>query len=204
MALHISWDNQQKNGVVFNEKYPTGALFTGVELRPEMSFEYDNFMYTEQFEVENTKMVNGEVFGLTPEEVEEAKDVARNWVQPLGQEGNPTVAQAYTSKKLQLLQVFNLDVLKLDEAPTHEVSSWAVQEREARGYMADNCTETPMIDAMLAARAQDETKEDLVSVIISKADKYMAVYGEKLGRYHRALKSAARATTVADIQAVVY
>ena len=63
--------------------------------------------------------------------------------------------------------------------PSSEISTWTKQESEARIWLADNSANTPLLDAMCAAREVD--KEYLVNKIIEKADAYAVAIGTLTG-----------------------
>lgn len=92
--IHLNYDGKQNNGIIFNDKYPNGALFVGAELKPTLSFEYDSFQYSEVFvdtlnyvEIGNIKRI------MADTEATEIKHLAMSWTQQLGQEGNPNPEQ---------------------------------------------------------------------------------------------------------------
>lgn len=67
--------------------------------------------------------------------------------------------------------------------PESEVLSWTKQEQEARDWVADSTTETPLVDALAAERGID--KAELVGRIIAKADAYTLAVGVAVGRRQR-------------------
>jgi len=108
MALHLNWDGNQNNGVIFNNTYTNGALFTGITNKPVLSFSFDSFQYTEVFpnqinwvEVAGTKKV------MTASEESEVIRIAKSWIQPLGQEGNPTFSQKVSAKLQDIETSYN-------------------------------------------------------------------------------------------------
>lgn len=117
--------------------------------------------------------------------------------------GTFAVGEAYDQEKLltdedRRRSAIGQAAMELEQAakaftvnvPESEVASWARQEREARSWIADPATPTPLIDTLLLGRQQaDETKADLVNKIIAKADQFATAYGSILGQYHRTLKS---------------
>ena len=91
--LHLNWDGRQNNGVIFNATYQ-GALFTGIENRPALSFDFHSFQCSEVFEHPDYVInPDGTKRLMTAAEADEVKAVATDWIQPLGQEGNPTNEQ---------------------------------------------------------------------------------------------------------------
>lgn len=61
-----------------------------------------------------------------------------------------------------------------------EVSTWAKQETEARGWLNDNTYPTPLLDGILVSRTK-YTKQTLAEKIITKADAYASAIGTQLG-----------------------
>jgi len=94
MQYHLNWDENQGNGIIFNKKYQTGCLFVGIEHRPALSFKYSDFQYSEVFDSENHVITEqGQKRAMTSDEQSEVRALAIKWIQPLGQEGNPTDEQ---------------------------------------------------------------------------------------------------------------
>lgn len=67
-----------------------------------------------------------------------------------------------------------------DGYPVDEIQSWIKQEREARAWLVDNNTATPLLTAMSTAR--NITLSDLVTKVINKADAFTATYGDYTGK----------------------
>lgn len=63
--------------------------------------------------------------------------------------------------------------------PKDEIATWTKQENEARAWLIDNNTPTPLIDAICSSRGV--SKEYLVSKIIEKADAYTVAIGTLTG-----------------------
>jgi len=204
MALHLNWDGNQNNGIIFNNTYTNGALFTGVTNKPVLSFAFDSFQYSEVFaqqlnfvELAGTKKV------MSVAEETEIQTIATNWVQPLGQEGNPTLVQAKEMKKNYLRNSFNKDVQAITTALPHEMASWAKQENEARAWTVDNTVLTPFIDALIVSRNLVETKQGLVTKIIASADAYQTAYITLLGKYQNLMNNIDIATML-DLNNIVW
>lgn len=88
MAIHLNYDGNQNNGIIFNNTYTTGALFKGANFKPTLSFNYDSFQMSEQFtQVPNYVIVNGTRRAMTPSEAQEIRALAVSWVQAPDQEG---------------------------------------------------------------------------------------------------------------------
>lgn len=102
-GVHLNWDRNNKNGIIVNGAYPNGALFTGDEHKPVLSVDYLEFEYTEKGElrpfnyiaVETTQgaLRFSERIPFTDELEAEVLALANAWVQPEGQEGNPSLEQ---------------------------------------------------------------------------------------------------------------
>jgi hypothetical protein len=99
LKLHLNWDSNQSNGMIMNSRYPWGALFTGIHLRPATSFDYDLFQYSEHFTSKNYILFNGFKRDMTADEEEEIREMARDWIQEEGQEGRPTEEQRFQHYK---------------------------------------------------------------------------------------------------------
>jgi hypothetical protein len=114
--LHLNYDGKQNNGIIFNATYQ-GAMFAGAEFRPVLSFEFDSFMFSEVFDhPDYVIQLDGIKRLMTDVEKAEIVTVATNWVQPLGQEGNPTQfqldAQALANwKESRRLAVESIEVI---------------------------------------------------------------------------------------------
>ena len=108
MALHLNWDENQNNGIIFNDTYTNGALFTGIENKPTLSFTFDSMQYTEVFPNQlNWIELSGVKRVMTASEESEVKVLATNWVQPVGQEGNPSFLQRVSAKLSELATSYN-------------------------------------------------------------------------------------------------
>lgn len=82
--------------------------------------------------------------------------------------------------------------------PDTEVLTFAKQESEARAYLTDPGSPTPMIDAIAINRGID--KAELVTRIIAKAD-YFAVYTGKIIGHRQKLEDLVNAPD-ADLDAI--
>lgn len=85
-----------------------------------------------------------------------------------------------------------------------EMSSWKLQEDEARAWVLDNTMMTPLIDALLVGRNLEETKEALINKIITKADAYKVFYGGLLGKLHAKQKEIELAPSLEALKAIVW
>jgi len=94
-------------------------------------------------------------------------------------------AEAKEQAKNQVNSDYEQQVNALTQGvPEAEIKTWTKQELEARGYLADVTTPTPLIDALCAARVVP--KDYLVAKIIEKADMYAVAVGSLTGIRQRA------------------
>lgn len=93
----------------------------------------------------------------------------------------------------------------IDGIPATERESWKKQEDEARAYISNNSSITPLIDALALSRSVD--KAELVTRIIAKADLFAGISGSLIGR-RQALEDAINAlpesATPQDIAAITW
>lgn len=68
----------------------------------------------------------------------------------------------------------------VSSVPESERLTWTKQESEARAWLNDNTTSTPLIDGILSQRTK-YTKQELVEKIIAKADAYATTIGTLTG-----------------------
>ena len=108
------------------------------------------------------------------------------------------------SKFIDLENSFNNDTLKITTALPHEMTSWGKQVSQARAWVADNTVLTPFIDNLLTARSLGETKEILVGKIIANADAYEIAYAKLLGKFQKLTRQVEDATTVEEIDAIMW
>lgn len=66
------------------------------------------------------------------------------------------------------------------EYPESEIMSWTKQEGEARRWLLNNSTQTPLIDRIVEMRGVN--KVELINKIILKADQYAYAVGMAIGR----------------------
>lgn len=93
-------------------------------------------------------------------------------------------------------------VINADDFALYEVTSFSIQESEAKAYKADNQALTPFIDGLLESRNIDgETKSDLVINILVKAEafKHLAL---KLGKCQRLIKEIDNAVNLEELRAI--
>ena len=61
-----------------------------------------------------------------------------------------------------------------------EIDTFPVQEQEAKSYIADQNSPTPMIDAIISESG--ESKDELVNRIITKSNAFRTSVGKALGK----------------------
>jgi len=148
--------------------------------------------------------LNNHVQSFTAKQLAVLDTLVTNWVQPLGQEGNPTLKQAKDLKQSELTKAFNANVKTLTLAQDHEMASWKKQEDEARAYLVDNTVATPFIDNLLIARNLGETKDALIVKILAHVDAYALAYSSLLGKSQNLTVQVSAATTKAKVKAIVW
>jgi hypothetical protein len=93
----------------------------------------------------------------------------------------------------------------IDGIPATERESWKKQEDEARAYISNNSSITPLIDALALSRSVD--KVELVTRIIAKADLFAGISGTLIGRRQAledALNALPKSATPEDIAAITW
>ena len=196
----------KSDSIVFvsNDVY-TNVVCTDIGLAPDIGVDYEYLQYSDSAWYECYYVdANNHLYELTDEQKTSLLDVVSNWVQPLGQEGNPTLEQAQLSKIESLNNSFTVDVSKITTALPHEMVSWRKQEDEARAYTADNTVATPFIDAQLITRDLGETKDELAAKIIINADTYQVSYATLLGKSQNLISKVSAAGTVEEVNLIVW
>jgi hypothetical protein len=84
--------------------------------------------------------------------------------------------------------------------PGTEVLTFDKQEKEARAWLADSATATPLLDALAAYRGI--AKDDLVNRIIAKADYFADYSGAHIGHRQKLEDQVSAATTHADLDLI--
>jgi hypothetical protein len=84
------------------------------------------------------------------------------------------------NKNDAILKSFEFNVEKLIEGyPQFERDTFSVQDSEARAWLLDNTTSTPLIDAISSSRGIE--KSELINKIIIKSDKFKSMVGTVIG-----------------------
>jgi len=117
-----------------------------------------------------------------------------------------TKFEDFQKEKLHSLVVYSREVFSnnFPDVLFQEPASWKVQEEEARAWMTDNTFLAPLLDSLLLNRGFNETKVELASKIITKADAYKVFYGKLLGQLHAKQNEIESATTVEALKAIVW
>lgn len=107
-------------------------------------------------------------------------------------------------KKINYLnsQFENLSQYLKSSYKESEISSWPKQEAEARNYLLNNEFKTPLIDSICETRQID--KLELVNKIIKNSDNYSQRIGELIGRLKNALKKVEEASTLEELNQIVF
>lgn len=179
MKLHLNFDGKQNNGVIFNAAYQ-GALYSGIEFKPVTTFSFESFTYSEVFtgQPNYVILVDGTKRLMTAEEEAEVIQLATSWVQPLGQEGNPTQAQIdevaakalKDSKQAQLDMatvevdglVFQADEKSIGFMTSTIITSETTSETTSKWIMKDNSK--PVITIAQLRQAQALAMKNLATI----------------------------------------
>lgn len=191
MVVSLNWDMRNINGIIVNERYKNGVLFSGSALKPKLQgINYSQFLYQEARNIYKIALVGDTGYrNMTDTEKSVVREVAVSWVQEEGQEGNPNPDQLALLKVGQLKTEYKLSAAEgKDLVDEYEPISWEKQEREARAFLLDEEAFTPTLDALLLGRAiVGETKIKYVNSIITKADIYTS-HLRNLGKLQGLLK----------------
>lgn len=90
------------------------------------------------------------------------------------------------------------------EVNFYELSSWTKQESQARAYIADNLSITPLLDGLLLSRNLGETKLELANKIIAAADAYEVAFSAILGQYQNRMNDISLATTESAVDVIIW
>jgi len=184
----LTWHTPSNNGA-FQKLTEFGYFSDLLTVKPTFSFEFVNMSYNEQngdFSIDGVAM--------SDEHKLEVLDAIVSVQVPFS---------FYKAVKTQEINgKYNQELRVLTTANSYEAVSWTKQEAQARAWMVDNATATPIIDALLIARNMSETKEELINKIIAKADAYEVLYGQVLGKFHNREKALEVATTLEELKAI--
>lgn len=186
----LTWFTPSSNGA-FQKDVELGIYSDLLTVKPVFSFAYTNMNYIEQ---NGTFDIDGEA--MTVEQKAEVLAVI--------EQINPSL-DWYKNNKLQSFSAQYQTAIKAlaGIVDSTEMASWTKQEGEARAYVADNLTVTPILSAMIVARNMGETVLDLATKIITKSDLYAVAFATILGTYQSKQQLVNSCITVADVLAVV-
>jgi hypothetical protein len=109
----------------------------------------------------------------------------------------PTLPELKVAKKAQINGAFEQTMQMITAGyPQDEIASWGKQEQEARAFVANAESATPLIGALAETRRVD--KPDLVARIIYKADAFAQISGQLIGK-RQALEDAIDAAETAQV-----
>lgn len=115
----------------------------------------------------------------------------------------PTLEEVKATKCIEIRSSAARAMMEL-AAPylPHERESWDTQFKEATEWLADNGASVPMIAAMASNRGI--TVAELVAKIMENANLYRDAIGALLGKQQRLLDEASAATTVEEVNVIVW
>ncbi len=114
----------------------------------------------------------------------------------------PTLADAKNDKLKEINQWADAELRKVTSTyPQHEVVSWDKQETEARKFLADPNSHTPLLDQICQGRGID--KALLCQRIIEKANSYLSLTGSVVGRRQALEDQLDLAETVDQVNQII-
>lgn len=114
----------------------------------------------------------------------------------------PTLEKQKSARLAEINAAYNLAVSSLVSTyPSTELLTFDKQESEARAWLSNSSTETPLVNALAAGRGMD--KAELVSRIITKADAFKLAAGYLTGQRQRYEDMLDAATTAEEVEAIV-
>lgn len=186
----LIWSDIENQGP-FQRQMPSGNIFSDIKyVKPVFSFTYSNLMYIEP---NSTFIVDG-----SPMSVEQKAEVLA-FIQAV----EPPLDWHKAMKKREIDLAYEQTKLTISgPVDPAEMTTWTKQEAEARAYIIDPTTFTPIMDGLLVGRNLGESKLELAQKIIKNADAYTSVFSYTLGRYQARLKELDKATTVFTVEEV--
>lgn len=184
----LTWHAPSNNGA-FQKLTEFGYFSDMLTSKPTFSFAFVSMSYNEQngdFSIDGVSMSDEQ-----KQEVQNeinAFEVPFTWV--------------YGLKDMQLKQAYTQAIRNIVKEDNFEIASWDKQESEARAWIVDNTIATPLIDALLIGRNLGESRAELVTKIISKADAYKAFYGQILGKLHAKQKLLEASKTIEELKTI--
>lgn len=189
MTNIITWHAPSNSGA-FQKAAEIGIFSDMITVKPTFSFKFTSMEYVEQANLYT-------IDGIEMSDEQKAECLAYINAVTIPMEWYRNVKKSHFTGAYQ--NAINTMTGGVDSA---EMASWTKQESEARAWNTDNNTPTPLIDALLAGRNANETKQELVDKILSKADQYAAAYAYVLGQYQMKLKSLEACTTTEEVLAL--
>ena len=93
----------------------------------------------------------------------------------------PAPAESLEDAVKRINEEFEAEMAVIDKQyPQSEQKGWARQEDEARAFLSDPMSPTPLLDSMIGESGEDKT--DIAQSILAKVEAYSAYYGAALGR----------------------
>ncbi len=121
------------------------------------------------------------------------------WIPPKTEAEKLAEAQQAAMRRVNAAYEAELASIR-SEYPESEQMTWDKQEREARAFLADSATATPLLDAMATGRGMDKT--ELATRIIAKADAWMQASGLATGKRQALEDQVKAAETVEAVEAI--
>lgn len=193
--MYIEWEDRKTTGWVNDHS---------ITEKPVLSFEYAYFLIDDEEGISEYVESHEEGYwnkDMTPEQDQEVRDFYNSWVPP--EPAPPTLEEAKAEKVMDINMAYESELSSiLDKYPDVETKTWDKQESEARAWLADNSADTPLLDALAQGRQMDMA--ELVSRVIAKADAWVALSGAATGKRQRLEDEIEAATTVEDVDAIVW
>ena len=121
------------------------------------------------------------------------------WIPPKTEAEKLAEAQQAAMRRINSAYEAELASIR-SEYPESEQMTWDKQEREARAFLADSATATPLLDAMSTGRGMDKT--ELATRIVAKADAWMQASGLATGKRQALEDQVKAAETVEAVESI--
>lgn len=193
--MKITWEDRKQSGFI------DGHM---IFLKPDLSFQYAWFLVDDH----TAQYVESHEYGYWNKPMADAqqKEVVayyQNWSIPEEAPESLTLEEAKAQKRLEIDEQYSA-VLQtiLQHYPDAETKTWDKQEQEARAYMADSTSPTPILSEI--ANARDMALDDLVAKVILKADAWIKLSGAATGKRQRYESQIEAAATIQEVDAVLW
>lgn len=157
---------------------------------------------------------NNQPFDITIEHLIGDVNYPRNWFQdatnraaigiqefPEPAPTPPSIPEAAASAQMLVDMGYDSAISAITSTyPATEIASWPKQEDEARAYIVNNSTPTPLLTALATARGV--TVSDIAARVIAKADAYVGIAGALIGRRQARQDAIAVAVANSDLAAL--